>query len=145
MSTWYRVFAKNNIEPDPDALCAVMGSEISCQCRAGERGWQRLQFAWPSGQTLAIDRFWRDEEGIRAELQAWAAWLETLENEPKRDALMQHLTATQQVFTMLRESSNDPIALKLCEAIAWTTDGVYEIDKLGFFSHDGTLLALEGE
>jgi hypothetical protein len=141
-TTWYRVFAKSDVEPDPEALRAALGAD-TIRREDVDRGWQRLEFGLHSGESLAVARFFRDEEGIRGELQAWAASLETLQNEPNQQMLMLHLATTQQVFTLQREGANDPLALRLCEALAWMTDGVYEIDNLGFFAHDGTLLVAE--
>jgi hypothetical protein len=145
MATWYRIFSKSDLEPDPDALAAIVGPDASCQRHDGEQGWRRLDFLLLPDTELVLERYRREEEGIRAELQAWAAWLETLDNEPEQDRLMLHLATTAQVFAMERENSNDPLALKLCEAIAWMTDGVYEIDGLGFFANDGTLLVPEND
>jgi hypothetical protein len=101
-----------------------------------------LEITGPDGATFAIDRFWRDEEGIRAELQAWAAWLETLENHPHRDSLMLHLTGTQQVFVFESDPAN-AVGLVIGRQLAEGTDGVLQIDGQGFLAADGSLLVPE--
>ena len=40
------------------------------------------------------------EEGIRAELNTWAAWLETAGHNPNHSWLMGHMIQTRQIFTL---------------------------------------------
>ena len=80
MSLWFRVFGKNEAEPDLEMLLTAVrttapGLEAHFE---SSRGWRRAEFRLPESTTpLHLERFWRDEEGIRQELQTWAAWLET--------------------------------------------------------------------
>lgn len=142
---WHRVFARSEVEPDPEALCAAAESilpGVLIHRHDGERGWERLELTWPSREAIAIDRFWRDEEGIRAELQAWAAWLESVDGNPHSEPLMLHLTQTQQVFTFSAPECGET-GRAVARLLGSLTDSVYEIDGRGFFSADGKLLLAE--
>jgi hypothetical protein len=138
---WHRVFARSDVEPDPAALLSVIGTGDGA-VDGGERGWERLVAPFV-GAALIIERFWRDEEGIRPELQAWAAWIESCPENPHREPLMQHLIATQQVFTLRRTDNPETpgdVLIRACQLLARTVDGVYQVDGMGFFDADGTLL-----
>jgi hypothetical protein len=153
MGSWLRVFGQIDVHPDPAELSEAV-QHIACgwdvRFEFSERGWQRAEIQWPGGTTtLVVERFWRDEEGIREELQAWAAWLETCEDNPHHERLMQHLTSTQQVFTLWSEWEQqdagglDHVCQAICQYLARATDGVYQVDQQGFFDRDGTLLVSE--
>jgi hypothetical protein len=147
MSLWYRVFGTTDAPPDPDALLRTLretAPDVSLQFELGERGWLRAAVRLPRADApLYLDRFWRDEEGIRAELQAWAAWLETCDDNPHSGPLMQHMTSTQQVFTLRRPADAaalDAVCTAVCRFLAQATTGVYQVDGQGFFDADGNLL-----
>ena len=94
------------------------------------------------GAALQLERFLAEEEGIRAELNSWAAWLETRENAPEHVRLMERMIQTKQLFTLqsIEESAQ---AERLCRFLAEITLGVYQIDVRGFFAADGVLLVPE--
>jgi hypothetical protein len=154
MNSWYRVFGETDAQPDVVALAGALqsvapGSQVYV-VQGGERGWQRLELRLADDEaSLFVDRFWRDEEGIRAELQAWAAWLETCADHPYHEVLMQHMTSTRQVFTLQRsidQESNpllEQVCVTICQVLARATEGVYQIDGQGFFTADGMLLLRE--
>ncbi len=146
---WLRVFGALETLPEPDALThTVMEISPAVQTRfePGEHGWQRAEIQLPDGTTLYLDRFRREEEGVRGELQAWAAYLETRDDSPNNQLLMQHVISTAQVFALrwLEESPDvarhEPIAIAMCQHLAATTDGVYQVEGTGFFAPDGSLL-----
>jgi hypothetical protein len=150
---WYRVFGRNDAQPDPAALLRALqgvAPDLTGHFAAGGRGWFAGEFAVASGQPLVLlRRFWRDEEGIRAELQTWAAWLETCAAQEHHGPLMQHMISTQQVFTLERLPDSggaalpDDVCTAVCQFLARTTDGVYQVDGQGFFSAAGALLVRE--
>jgi hypothetical protein len=156
MCCWRRVFGITDTQPEPAALAnglqPVAPSLRVHAVKAGERGWHRTEIQWAGGATpLVVERFWRDEEGIREELQAWAAWVETCADNPHHERLMQHLTSTQQVFTLRSVPEHhdagglDHVCQAICQYLARVTDGVYQVDQQGFFDRDGTLLLPESE
>ncbi len=153
MSRW-RVFGRSDGAPDRDALAQTilaLAPGAAIQWDEAEQGWLRCEIHLAGHvESLQVDRFLRAEEGIRAELQAWAAWLETTDS-PHTTELMQRLIGTQQVFTLKppetrsADASIEQICLAVCQFLADATEGVYQIDERGFFSADGNLLVAEKE
>ena len=92
---------------------------------------------------LLLECFRADEEGIRAELNSWAAILETCDG-PHHIPLMERTIQTKQLFTL-----HDPtdgarlVCVSLCQHLAAVTAGFYQIDDIGFFDADGTLMVKE--
>ena len=92
---------------------------------------------------LVLECFHADEEGIRAELNSWAAFLETCDG-PHHIPLMERTIRTKQLFT-LHDPTDEAqhICVTLCQHLATLTAGFYQIDDIGFFDADGTLLVEE--
>jgi hypothetical protein len=145
-SRWVRVFARcpgGALESERlHALLADVSPRSVIECESGERDWERITLTWPEGGSLVIERFHRDETGIRGELQAWAAWLETLPSNPHTERLMAHMIQTLEVLT-LRATDRTDLAIMLAQAIAKQADGVYQVDGVGVFASDGLLLVRE--
>ena len=93
---------------------------------------------------LALECFSADEEGIRAELDSWAAFLETCDG-PHAVPLMERAIQTRNLFTLHdpTEAGLDHACVTLCQHLATLTAGFYQIDDIGFFAADGTLLVSE--
>jgi hypothetical protein len=102
-----------------------------------------------SGETLEVNRYLTKEEGIRAELNAWAAWLETQESQATHERLMLQVVRTEQLFSIYLPGSlagnqrRKELCLDLCRYLARESSGVYQVDGLGFFDLDGTSLLEE--
>jgi hypothetical protein len=151
MSRWYRVFGSNHVQPEPAALLAhlrELAIEATGHFQGDQEGWFAAALALKGGPAVALQRYGAQEDGIRAELNAWAAWVETKENNPNHASLMQQLIATTQVFTMeIADGPNQAVADKaciaLCRLLAHETAGVYQVDGLGFFDASGTELVPE--
>ena len=153
MSTWYRVFSASAMEPDPTKLLEhlhVQGLQIPSNFRGDTDGWFELVFTLSeSASPVVLERFLTTEEGIRTELNNWAAWLETCDYSPNHGMLMEKVIQSAQIFTLRRpldhadESKLDDLCLTLMEYLAERTDGVYQIDGQGFFAADGELLLQE--
>jgi hypothetical protein len=150
---WYRVFGNNRTEPAPAALLEHLEgvhTGVTGKFSGDEEGWFRAELISPASDiSLELERYLVSEEGIRAELNNWAAWIETQEGNPHHGPLMQHMISTTQLFT-LRPVGNQvgpEGAEKLCESIcrflARETAGVYQVDGQGFFAPDGNLLLKE--
>jgi hypothetical protein len=150
MSRWFRVFGSNDVQPVPARLLeeARRHGDVSGRFRGDDLGWFRADLAVAGEETaLPLERFLTSEEGLRGELNTWAAWLEET---GRREAvpLMQRLIGTTQVFTLgPLDPDADPaveqLCVRLCRFLAKATAGVYQVDGEGFFDADGTLLVPE--
>ena len=153
MSTWYRVFGSNETEPEPAALLEylrILEPGISAKFRGDDQGWFRVELAG-SLTGLSLERYLATEEGIRQQLNTWAAWLETVPDNPLAAPLMARLIGTKQVFTVEcadheeHESEVGAMLFALCKFLAQVTDGVYQVDRAGFFDVEGNELVRELE
>jgi hypothetical protein len=153
MSQWLRVFSTSMHAPAPADLLAYL-RELSGEARGDfqgdAQGWFRVDLDVGAGRPpLRLERYLAAEEGIRHELNAWAAWVETFETHHAYDLLMQHLTATAQIFTLQSapagESADsiDELQVGICRFLARATGGIYQVDGQGFYRADGTLLLAE--
>ena len=151
MGTMFRVFAKLTDGPMPDAIAGclqTLSSTVSTEFQGDEVGWFRGIINIPElGNVLTLERYLTSEQGIRAELNRWVAWLETHESNPQLGLLIDHLTATSQLFTITVDGDESSQALSLGTSlsrfIARQTDAIYQIDGQGFFDMDGALLLRE--
>lgn len=142
---WYRVFGTSEQAPQPEELLQHLhqaGLPVTGHFRGDDQGWFRAKLVPEHAPPLTLNRYLATEEGIRADLNGWAAWLETVEHSP----LMQHMVSTLQLFTMRRpidypdDEFVERLGLTLCRFLAAATQGVYQIDNQGFFAADGELL-----
>jgi hypothetical protein len=148
---WLRVFGSNEIQPEPAALLEFLcGLDPACygNFRGDDRGWFQAEF-YRQGQVFwRLERYLAGEEGIRADLNSWAAWLETAEANPNHGWLMEHIINARQLFTL--QPAENPIVpdavrigTELCRYLARLTSGVYQVDGVGVSAADGTLLVAE--
>jgi hypothetical protein len=149
MEQWHRVFGRGDREPSPGDLLAHLnglGFPITGHFRGDDQGWFSAELIGPGQPTLTLDRYLSTEEGIRAELNMWAAWLEALASGPDQVSLMERLIQTRQLFTfpLPPDAAGAELAVVLCRYLAEATDGVYQIDGRGLFAADGSLLVSEG-
>jgi hypothetical protein len=147
MASWHRVFAARETMPEPagvEARLAGLGAAARVGWAASAGGWYRAEIALGDGPPLVLERWLADEEGIRAELNAWAGWLETCEASPHHQALMERVIQCRQLFTLARpEEENGGVCVALARYLAEVTGGVYQVDGGGFFAADGTLQVRE--
>jgi hypothetical protein len=147
MTIWYRIFCLSEASPAPTAILQRLneGAAVAGHFHGDEAGWFRADLV-TAATTLELERFLASEEGIRAELNSWAAHLETCGDGPELLRLMERMIQTRQLFALERpEASIDPsltdgICIGVCRFLSETTDGVYQIDGQGFFAADGALL-----
>jgi hypothetical protein len=149
---WYRVFGRNEVQPEPAALVEHLHAEglaVRPAFRGDDLGWFSAVLTLADGSGgVELERFLTREEGIRGELNAWAAWLETVADDPNSTALMERVIQTKQLFTVRAAELTDAARVEtVCVAVsrflARVTDGVYQADGQGFFSAEGTLLLRE--
>jgi hypothetical protein len=80
---WCRVFANLDSAPKPAAIAAQLaglGHPAEARADADDLGWFHLELTTDLGP-LTLDRYSADE-GIRDDLNSWAAWLEIHANLP---------------------------------------------------------------
>jgi hypothetical protein len=148
---WFRVFGTSETEPAPAALLEHLHGlalPIAGKFTGDDQGWFRADLADADGtMALSLERFLVSEEGIRADMNNWAAWIETTGEEAIQTRLMQHMIATRQLFTLRGQSGDKDLREKACLAIcgflARETGGVYQADQRGLFDATGTLLLAE--
>jgi hypothetical protein len=126
----------------------ALNAKARGQFHADDQGWFAADIKIPSEETgIRLERFISSEDGIRAELNTWAAWLETQENNPHVNRLMQHMISTKQIFTLQEDPSSGDntaeVCTALCRFLAGLTNGVYQADAQGFLDAAGLLLVPE--
>ncbi|MGL4551369.1 MAG: hypothetical protein ACRC33_09280 [Gemmataceae bacterium] len=145
MGMWYRVFGRSDASPPAEAL--VAGEDATFE--SDGRGWLRGEIRLGAGGPLELERWTADDEGIRAELSGWAAYLETCDWSHHHVPLMERMIQTRQLFTVRKpidcpdEVRAERLCVALCRRLAEATDGVYQADGAGFFAADGSLLVAE--
>jgi hypothetical protein len=145
---WYRIFGGTSTMPTPEALEAFLAARhasVSCHFAADDSGWYRGDLM-VDGMAFQLERYLGDEPGIRAELNGWAAWLETREDAAEHVRLMERMIQTAQLFTLHGDEDSrqaETVAIALCRFLAAATEGVYQIDERGFFTAEGALLIAE--
>jgi hypothetical protein len=149
MGPWYRVFGAGADVPNPAALLAyldALGLHVEGRFQGDADQWWSAEIVdAEGGATLVLERFLASEEGIRAELNSWAAHLETCEANDQQGPLMERMIQTRQLFTLhpSEDASGDRLCVAVCGWLARQTDGVWQADGQGFFAADGTLLLRE--
>src|SRR5262249_3057262 len=103
---WHRVFSISDREPEPVAILEHLrdiDEHVTGHFKGDEHGWTQCQIVFDHDATpLHLERFVVSQDDIRDDLNAWAAWLETMEQHPNHAGLMQHVIQTKQLFTVLR-------------------------------------------
>ena len=76
------------------------GGQPQVQFRGDDQGWFEAEVEIAlSGPALSLQRYLANEEGIRAELNTWAAWLETVEDNSHALPLMQRIVSPGNVHS----------------------------------------------
>jgi hypothetical protein len=146
MTRWYRIFGSNEVLPEPASLESQLGPTGTAHFAADNQGWYSAELTVASGPVLTLERFHVEEEGIRAELNSWAAFLESLaEQQPAAVPLMERVIQTRQLFTLScpDEPAIQEFAVPLSQILARLTEGVYQVDGAGFYDPTGNLLVRE--
>jgi len=152
---WFRVFGTSDCAPEPAAILEHLrglGAKAQGHFGGDEHGWFKADFVHDANiAPLHMDRYLSREDDIRDDLNAWAAWLETLEANPVVPRLMQCMIDTQQLFALRcpRDQADDigvqKLCVGLCQYLADQTRGVYQVDTQGFFAPDGRPLVRESD
>jgi hypothetical protein len=150
---WYRVFGLSESEPAPAALAAHLhaaGIVVEPHFKGDDLGWTSGELRLPgAGTPVLLQRYLTSEDDIRADLNSYAAELETCDYSPNHGPLMQHAIQTKQLITLRRpidaadEVTLEKLLEEACRWLAANTDGVYQIDGRGWFAASGELLLQE--
>ncbi len=145
----YRIFAANDASVEPVQFLGhlvALGLRVTANFRGDRLGWYQADLvATDDQEPIKLERFLSSEEGLRNQLNTWAAWLETVPEHPQLDRVWRHLIGARQVFT-LSPPPDYPLAeicLPICHYLARQTEGIYQWDGQGFFAADGELLLKE--
>lgn len=147
---WLRIFGMTDVQPAPAAILEhlhQLGYEARGDFRGDNLGWLGAQlFFHPGDPPCQLERYVVAEEGIRPELNTWAAWLETVADNPHTERLMVQIIVTKQLFTLHGDDEDGldlDAGVAVCRLLARLTDGFYQVDGQGLFAADGTLLVAE--
>ena len=149
---WFRIFGVKEAAPEPAALLEHLhanGVAVEGHFAGDDLGWFRADFVLPGQQPLRLDRFLAEEDEVRDQLNAWAAWLENAADAKRSVQLMQLMIAANQVMTLEcpRDRAEEPEVLKfclaLCRYLAAQTAGAFQVDGEGLFDANGELLVRE--
>jgi hypothetical protein len=152
MGLFYRIFGRSSTPVTKTAVLECLrsqGADVQGEFEGGETEWTQAALAFSDATPLYLERFLATEEGIRAELNTWAAFLETCDYNSNSVPLMEHMIQTSQLFTLRKpidaadEVLVDRLCLGLSQFLARTADGVYQADDEGFFTADGVLILPE--
>src|SRR5262245_51521004 len=105
MSLFCRVFAATDAPPataDVEAYLEGLGAATVALFDEDEGGWYRAELLLGGGAPLVLERWLPEDEGIRAELSSWAAYLETLDYSPHAGPLMEKAIQARQLFVLRR-------------------------------------------
>lgn len=150
---WFRVFGTNDVQPEPAQLLEhlhAQGVQVEAQFGADPHGWFRADFVHDAQRPpIHLERYLAEDDNIRDDLNAWAAWLETVDNNHVVPRLLQHMIDTKQLFTLRcpRDIGDEirvqKLCVGICQFLAEKTKGVYQVDTQGFFAPDGQSLVRE--
>jgi hypothetical protein len=152
MDRRFRVFGGDDVHPEPAALVEHLhdlGLNVTPHFRGDDQGWFHADLRLPGEPPVEVDCYLATEEGIRAHLNTWAAWVEADERCPIREELMRRIIATPRLYVLLRpaeaedEGMLDRLCLEACRFLARQTGGLYQADGEGLLAADGTLLLEE--
>jgi hypothetical protein len=145
---WHRVFCSNDTAVTPQVIEELYRDDpyyLSATFQGDDDGWFHAEVSRSiDPNVLSFERYLPAEEGIRTELNSWAAWVEANVQEP--GPLMEQIITTKQLILIASPPwGTSPGMYKHCKLLATMTAGVFQIDGQGFFAADGRNLVREEE
>ena len=143
---WYRVFASIPDEPDPIALVEHLhglGFPFSPHFTGDDLGWTSARFEFEESPPLTVNRFLTKADDLRNDLNAYAAELETMDDQSASGMLMERVIQTQQMFTIEKTAGHEGMCEAVANWLAGRTAGVIQIDGTGWQDATGALLVRE--
>ncbi len=149
---WQRVFGRSDSGLTPTQIAeglAAAGYFPVPHFKGDDLGWTSGELHFPNGSPILLARYLTKPDDLRADLNTFAAELETMTHSPNAAPLMERVIQTQQMVTLRKpfdhadETKLDAACEHLVRALAAACDGVYQIDGKGWFTADGELLVQE--
>lgn len=149
---WYRIFCLNDTEPSPVALAEhlyALGLAVEPHFKGDDLGWTEGELRLPGGSPILVARYLTREDDLRADLNSYAAELETMTYSPHSVPLMGRVIQTKQLVTLRKpvdisdEVRVERVLEEACRFLATAAEGVYQIDGRGWFTEAGELLVQE--
>ena len=147
---WYRVFCRTSNEVKPDEIIAHLHTwSVVGRFRGDDLGWTGAELIVGKGTPIYADRYLTSEDSLREDLNTWAAYLETLDYSNRRFELMEHVIQTQQLVTIRKPLDHanevviEDVCRSLCQVIAASSEGIYQIENEGWYSASGECLLKE--
>lgn len=151
-AAWSRVFGLLDLNPDPARLeqaALEIIPKAAVHLKGDDRGWFCAEISWGQGSPLTIETYAATDPEVRADLNTWAAYIETCDYSPNAHSTMVKVALSQQIITLRRpidhadESGLDRLMHGMAQHLALEIDGIFQIDEAGFFDKNGTLLVEE--
>ena len=149
---WYRVFCRSGAEVKPAEMLSQLGAlaaRVTPHFKGDDLGWTSAELTVEVGTPIYVERYLTQEDGLREDLNSWAAWLETRDYSPNHVSLMERVIQTEQLITLRKpidhpnEGLLDEICTALSRAISQKADGFYQIEGQGWYSAGGDELIKE--
>ena len=149
---WQRVFGRGDMGLTPGQIAgglAAAGHACVPHFKGDDLGWTSGELHFPSGSPVLLAHYLTKPDDLRADLNAFAAELETMTYSPNSPALMERVIQTREMVTLRKpfdhsdETKLDALCEFLVQSLAAASDGVYQIDGRGWFTADGQLLVQE--
>lgn len=149
---WSRVFLPTEVEPSPAALAEFLharGFAVEPHFKGDDLGWTEGELRLPTGAPVLLARYLTKEDDLRADLNSYAAELETMDYSPNSGPLMARVIQTKQLITLRKpvDATDEVLLDGVLDAarrfLAASADGVYQVDGRGWFAADEELLVPE--
>ena len=149
---WQRVFGRSDSGLTPGRIAeglAAAGHVCVPHFKGDDLGWTSGELHFALGSPILLARYLTKPDDLRADLNAFAAELETMTYSPNAAGLMERVIQTQQMVTLRKPFDHaDEVELEaVCEllmrSLAAASDGLYQIDGRGWFTASGELLVQE--
>jgi len=149
---WQRVFGRSDSGLTPGRIAeglAAAGHICVPHFKGDDLGWTSGELHFALGSPILLARYLTKPDDLRADLNAFAAELETMTYSPNAAGLMERVIQTRQMVTLRKPFDHaDEVELEaVCEflmrSLAIASDGLYQIDGRGWFTATGELLVQE--
>ncbi|CAN5517605.1 hypothetical protein BH11PLA2_BH11PLA2_09520 [soil metagenome] len=149
---WHRVFGRSAVNISPALLTEhlhALGLAVTPHFKGDDLGWTSGELHLATGSPVMLDRWLTETDDLRDDLNGFAAELETFDYSPNAQPLMERVIQTSQMITLRKpvdgpdEVTLEKVLLACCQFLASHCDGIYQIDSVGWFSADGTMLVQE--